>query len=439
VKSAGGKTLVQGRGVGGDFAKGPGRDAFGVPFSPFCADGVFSPPGSHEHLATPKERIEKPKPGVDSNDGSPASDSGNWAMALGSASRSGTPAPAASRPATPAGLREFVASFLSALLGLKPSGVSGASAYVAQPASVVIQVGNQEQQGASAKAPAARPAKTQSRGWCPKRLSLPKPTSAGGGPALLRALAVAVGLSEVRPHAFSTVLRAGANATLVVTDAALQVIRATVGVVELARHGFEADRVTANVTVSRRFQAPHLQLLQWKATPIGEELDRVPGRRKQRFLASLYAASPALPLFRGAARLFDSVGLYVEAEFEAQLFGSGHVGVRRYHGAVILSARWANPGWVARGQPVSSEWKALATVVHGALEGSARVPRRKQDLPEPPGLGLPPVPSQWSWAALMQQWRLTLFQIASGDGDDDFDQWSTEEFDDLGRDQNISS
>jgi len=31
-----------------------------------------------------------------------------------------------------------------------------------------------------------------------------------------------------------------------------------------------------------------------------------------------------------------------------------------------------------------------------------------------------------------------LFQIASGDGDVVFDQWSTEEFDDLGWNNNIS-
>jgi len=174
------------------------------------------------------------------------------------------------------------------------------------------------------------------------------------------------------------------------------------------------------------------------ATPIGEELDRMPGRWKQRILASLYAVSPALPLIKDAARFFDSDGHYVEVEFVAQLFGTGHVGVQFYHGAVTFSARWANPVWAALGQPVTSELKALATAVHDALDVSARVPWRNLDLPEPIGLGLPPVPSQWSWAALMQQWR-PIFQIASGDGDDDFDQWSTEDTDDLGRDQNISS
>ena len=412
--------------VGGDYAEVSGRDASGVPSFPFFADGAFWPPKSDEHPASPKERIKKPKPGADSSEGSPAADSGSRAMVQGGASRSGIPTPVASRPETPAGLRDSVASILLASPGLKQLGVSGVTTPAAQPASVVIQVGNLEQQGASIKAPAARPATMQSRGRCPKRLSLPKPKwprvaaaaamfTADWEPALLRALAVVVGFSKEFSYALSTVSRAGANATVVFTDIALQVTKATFGVAELAGHGIVLDKVTANVTAKRWYRAPCSQPLQLTATPSGEELDRMPGRWKQRILASLYAVSPALPLIRDAARFFDSEGHYVEAEFEVQLFVSDHVGVQFYHGAVTFSARGAKPARATPGQPATSGWKASATAVHDVLELAARVSWRNQDLPEPSGLGRPPVPSQWSWAARMQHWR-PIFQIASGDG-----------------------
>jgi len=118
----------------------------------------------------------------------------------------------------------------------------------------------------------------------------------------------------------------------------------------------------------------------------------MPGRWLQRTLASLYVASPAQPLTKGAARLFDPEVHYVEAEFEAQPLVSGHGGAHGYHGAASLRRAGRTRGGLRvgipspqRGRPWRRRCTARSTFPHEYLGGSRTCPSR-------PGSGSRPYP-----------------------------------------------
>ena len=162
-------------------------------------------------------------------------------------------------------------------------------------------------------------------------------------PTMLRGFSAFVGLTEEVSAAASAMIKAGANATVILSNAALSISRAAGSLLGEAWDGIDLSNLTANATATRWYQNPSMPLQQLLRTSVGQDMMSLPKPFRDRLLRDLYSVSPDLPFRQQAFHHFCSDGDYAEYEFTVQLFASGHVGVQLFHGHVKFKAQWANP------------------------------------------------------------------------------------------------
>jgi len=189
-------------------------------------------------------------------------------------------------------------------------------------------------------------------------------------------------------------------------------------VLEDAWVGIDLRHVRADVVADRWYQIRQFSVTEVLDSPVGAALRRLPDELFHEVAAALGSVSADLPFLRDSRRRFVSNHSYMEVNFVAQAFDSGHYGFQIYVGRVDFEAEWSNPLWTLAGFDLASALPSLASSVHEALAAATKIHWKDEELAHPTALRLPPVPSFYQlpgvWLRRASFWIMT--RVTSGKG-----------------------